>query len=360
MEAGSVLLVSNLPDAQFSRAYVHGLELMRQRGEIAGIEVVHAGARSAETPRDRAARVASAVHASQADTVLAMSLGDLVQDMDRVRNALSGRRVIYWEGDPFGPEIPIGPGMAAWLSLSSVVFSVGGTTQAERLIRHGASIVHHTIHTYNHVYFHAAESGDLGQADRRVGFLGSNLARVPLISGVSGSFGRWHLVTAMTARHRGEFLLGGPGWPARLSTGRVPFPEQARFLQRMSLMTNWDHFPDIESYTSDRLAICMIAARPQVSTLHPHMEFFPAGDQGVFLEPSVGRVIRKTNELLERPADELIELGRAAHRWARNRVSHREAVRHMLSRVFGDVEPPPPDPWGRLPGPWPVTKRLRQ
>ena len=81
----------------------------------------------------------------------------------------------------------------------------------------------------------------------------------------------------------------------------------------------------------------MIAGRAQVSTLHPGMDWLPGPEAGLFLEPTVGGVIRRTHELLELPAEELVALGRGAHEWARKRISHREAVRHMLSMVFTEI-----------------------
>ena len=77
-----------------------------------------------------------------------------------------------------------------------------------------------------------------------------------------------------------------------------------------------------------------------------------------YLSRTVGGVIRRTHDLLDVPAEDLAALGRAAHEWARNRISHREAIRHiLLSTVYPDIERPPSDPWDRLPGPW-ISKGL--
>ncbi len=256
--------------------------------ELAGLQVVHAGTRRGEIAEERSRRVCDGIASSSADVVLVLSMKNLVQDMDAAEVALAGRPVIYWVGDPWGPGKKVKSEMAAWLEgWPHYVFSVGGTPQVQLLQSHGASTVHHTIHTYDHVLFSGSERGRWALPDSRVAFVGSNLSRMPLVSGLPGSMGRWHLVAALKRRYREDFLVAGRGWPRSVSVGPVKFGEQDQFIQRARLLANWDHYADIEAYTSDRLVIAMIAGRPQVTTRHPNMSWLPGPSHG--LDPRVDR-----------------------------------------------------------------------
>lgn len=347
-----VLLLSNHPSEAENPGQIDALRVLVKSGELGGASVVHAGASVGESPSRRTQRVVRQIHESDSDVVLVLSMKDLVQDVDAAAKAIAGRPVVYWEGDPWGRGKRVSQQMAAWLELSDYVFSVGGPPQAQLLMRNGASTVHHTIHTYDHVLFGGSECGCRSQPTFDVGFIGSNLSRFPLVSGLPGSMGRWRVVGALQMRYGGRFLLGGPGWPSRWSTGPIEFGAQDRFMKRSRLLVNWDHYPRIDAYTSDRMAICMIAGRPQVSTLHPEMDWLPGEQAGLFLESTVGGVIRRTHDLLALPESELNGAGIAAYEWAKGRISHREAIRHMLSIAVPHIDRPPADPWDALPGPW--------
>jgi len=351
----SVLLLNNHPLHSGNPGQVEALQFMAGNNEIGEVSILNAGPRADETQQQRDLRVIQGIRDSRSDVILALSLKGLIRDMERVQQAVAGRTLIYWEGDAWGPRKPVGPEMAAWLAMADHVFSVGGSPQVELLQASGAGTVHHTIHTYDHVLFADSERGDWAAPDAEIVFIGSHLSKVLLVSGLPGSAGRWRLVRSLKRRYREDFLVAGAGWPKGVSIGRVDFGEQDRFIQRARLLVNWDHYADVEAYTSDRLAIAMIAGRAQVTTSHPGMQWLPGPESGLYLESSVGGVIRRTAELLNGPAESLAGRGRAAHAWARKRISHREALRHMLSTVFPEIERPPADPWDALPGPWPPS-----
>ncbi|MBK6762524.1 MAG: hypothetical protein IPG68_04265 [Micrococcales bacterium] len=293
-------------------------------------------------------RVVREISASRCENVLVLSMKSRVTDMEGVSGALAGRRLLYWEGDPWGRGKRAPEEMKAWLSMADTVFSVGGHPQVELLNRAGAARVVGIMHTYDHVLFSAAEKGETPRRTTcDVVFLGSNLTRVPLISGLPGSWQRFDLVAGLRRDHGPRFLLGGAGWPRRWSVGRVPFGAQAAFLRRAEVVANWDHFPGTHAYTSDRLAVAMISGRVQVSTRHPEMDWLPGREAGLVLVASPSEVRRAVRSVLD--AGDAPELGRYAHSWAKGRVSHREAVRFMLSTVWDHVEPPPADPWARIP-----------
>jgi len=343
-----VLLVSNHPDEAGSPGHLDGLLRLVASGEVADVEVVHAGARPGESRATVNDRVVRAIASSRCENLLVLSMKSRVTDMDGVSSALAGRRVLYWEGDPWGRGKPLPDEMRAWLSLADTVFSVGGRPQVDLLLAAGARRVVGLMHTYDHVLFKAVEDSEVpGRTTHDVVFLGSNLMRVPVVSGLPGSWQRFRLVSGLRRDHGRRFLLGGPGWPGHWTRGRVPFGAQAEFLSRAKIVANWDHFPGTHAYASDRLPIAMICGRVQVSTRHPEMDWLPGPGSGLYLVESPAAVRRVVQAVL---ADgSAPELGRAAHRWAKGRVSHREAVRFMLSTIWDDIEPPPVDPWARIP-----------
>ncbi len=120
------------------------------------------------------------------------------------------------------------------------------------------------------------------------------------------------------------------------------------------MSVNWDHFPRHESYASDRLPISMVAGRVHVTTGHPGFDWVPGHEAGLFVEPSVAGVVERVKTLAAAPEDEILELGLAAHHWARERMSHRAAARFMLAAVDRQLlDGLHEDPWHRLAREWP-------
>lgn len=345
----SVLLLTNHATDDSCPGAPQALSELVDRGELGGYRVLNSGP-AAHEPRDsRERRVIQAVRASNCDIVLVQSMKDSIRNMDAVASALAGRPVLYWEGDPWGRGKSITPAMAAWLDLSTVVFSVGGDPQASLLRANGARDVRFIVHTYDHVLFSESERNfTFEQAiPGRVGVIGSNLMRAPLISGLPGSWQRFHLV-ARLRRVIPDLALAGPGWPRGWSQGRLPFEQQADFVRSCGVLANWDHYPRTSGYTSDRMAITMIAGRAQVTTKHPGMQW--ASDcAGVHFYDNVRSAVEATLSLGSNSMDELRELGFAAHQWAKGRLSHRQAYRFMVSTLVDSVSPPDEPPWTQLP-----------
>jgi len=132
----------------------------------------------------------------------------------------------------------------------------------------------------------------------------------------------------------------------------IAFDRQTDEIRRGRISANWDHFPRMPDYGSDRLAISLLAGRPHVTTRHPGGEWLPGEDMGLFQEPSPKLVYERVANLLDVDPAITNRMGSAARRWALHRLSHREGARYILSRVLTDVAPPEDDPWANLPGPW--------
>jgi hypothetical protein len=345
----SVLLITNRADSGRCPGTIDAIQRLVDTGELSALEVIHAGPDSGELQKDRDARVVEEIRRSRQDIVLVLSLKDSITAMDGVAQALAGRPLVYWEGDPWGRGKRISDAMTSWMQLSSVVFSVGGEPQSTILRSHGARDVRLVVHTYDHIVFQSCEKRfDWSSAEGGIGFIGSNVMRAPIISGLPGSWQRFQLVRRLRASS-GHFLLAGPGWPPGWSYGAIDFTTQTDFVQECSVIANWDHYPRTRDYTSDRLAITMVAGRPQVTTKHPGMAWAPDDTHGVFLTNDVDSTVATALALAERTPDELRSLGQAAHRWVRGRLDHRSAYRYMLSCMTEGVEPPQGHPWDSLP-----------
>lgn len=342
----SVLLVTNHVDASGCPGQIDGLRLLVASEELAGLEVVHGGHAPGEDPADTSARVVGAIRDSAADLVLVLSPKGRIPDVDAVATSLAGRPLIYWEGDCFGRGKPVDPAMARWLQLSDVVFSVAGEPQTGLLRRAGARCVLPTTHTYDHVLFADAETGLgwAGSSDRVVA-LGNNLMRLPVWGGLPGSRDRFRSMRNLRRQFGPRFDLAGRGWPSSWEVPEVPFARQVDFLRTGRVVANWDHFPRTRAYVSDRLAITLLAARPQVTTRHPGMEWLPGPEFGLFLVDSAAELVATVGRVLEMEPDSLRESSRRGHAWVRQHLSHREAMRYMLARVSPSIDPPAGQPW---------------
>ena len=217
--------------------------------------------------------------------------------------------------------------------------------------RAGARDVRFIPNTYCHVQFADAESADPredGHIKYDAVLIGSRLAHFGLISRMPGAAGRASLVRRLERGDR-RLAVYGVGWKGKVAMSPVPYNRQIEAIREGLMSVNWDHFPRYESYASDRLPTSLLAGRVHVTTAHPGLEWLPGADTGLFLEPTVSAVVRRVDELRSRPADEVIELGAAAHSWVKKRLSAREAARFMLGVVDESfLAGLPPEPWHRF------------
>lgn len=350
-----VLLITNEPAPGRPPGFIDGLQLLVSDGSLADVHVVSAREGWRENPTVAFERVLEAMKDSRFDAVLILSPKDFPGTRERFEhllNLLGSRTLIHWEGDPWGRGKPLPKPMTWWLARADYVFSVAGQPQVQILLNHGASRVHHCPHVYCHVRFAEGEKHP-PPSHTEVGavMIAGNYARIPLISGMPGSFGRWLLATRFRAARHREFRMYGRGWPSSWAT-HVPYTQQLDVIRRGSLSVNWDHYPAHADYFSDRLPISLLAGRPHITTRHPGMTWLPASEIGLFQEASPTGILRRAKSLWEMNPVELHRLGLEGHSWVVRRLSSREATRHMMSTAFPHIAPPTMEPWSCLPGPW--------
>lgn len=340
--------MSNQADAAREPGLFDVLQDLVAAGHLAGYDYVPTGPVADEPAAQRRARIIATVRQARFDLVLALALSSQMHDVPEVLDLIAGRPLLYWEGDPWGRGKPIPDSMSAWLAVSDWVFSVGGEPQSSLLRRHGARVVLPTVHTYDHLLFaHEERAFDGERPPHPCVFIGSNLAKVPGLTGLPGSWDRRSLVMRLRRCLGPGFAVAGAGWPRRIGASRVPFAQQGTFIRSGHILANWDHYPRTSGYASDRLAITMISGRAQVTTKHPDMSWAPPESSGVFLRDTPRDVEQTILGLLEDPQGAL-DLGEAAWLWAQGRLSLRHALTYMLSHALESLSPPDIEPWSQL------------
>ena len=357
MTAARVFLFTNSGRPNGSAGYEQGLSVLEASGEIGEFR----SASGRELIRDFGKRapnvLATLIRESSAEIVIVLSPFYFTSTDDQwqeLLTVLAGRTVVYWEGDPWGRGKPINTTMSRWLSRADIVFAVAGPPNSGLLRRHGARHVNLIPHTYSQAHFAAAEAAwsPITAPALDCVMIASNSTRtkvpIPGLTGMPGGLPRFRLGWHLTHNQERNSQIFGFGWPRKWGVRACEFDQQTSVIRTARLSVNWDNYPRLAAYTSDRLAISMLAGRPHVSTKHPSMELFPDDQLGVFFESSVGDILRRVEQVLALGDDEMNRLGEAAWSWVRFRLSDRELIRHMLSVALDDVAPVRMDPWQSL------------
>lgn len=271
-------------------------------------------------------------------------------DVARVLGPVPEARVAYWEGDPWGRRHRPTPSMVPWLRTATQVFTTGLGEQYDTLRAAGAQHVRFVPNTYCHVQFADAEAvwhAPVPEDRRRVVMVGNRAGRIPGVSTVPGARARWRMVTMASRRFGADFRVHGRGWHVASSAGPVAYAAQAGALRAAGLSLNWDHYPGHVAYTSDRLPISLVSGRPHVTTRHPEMRWLPGAEAGLFLADDIREAVELADHVRGLPDDVRADLGRAAHTWVKDRLSHRQAARFLLGESGGPVIALPP-PWDRV------------
>ena len=260
---------------------------------------------------------------------------------------------LLWEGDAWGRwSKPPPPETRLWWKSADVVFTVAVGKQRALIEGAGARDVRFVPYTYDHVLHRDEEAtepavrGDYSE----VAVIGNWWGNRYFVSRLPGARQRFRLVRSLQRDPGIPLAVYGHNWTGRGVRGPIPRAAQATVARQALLTANWDHYPSYAAFYSDRLGIQMLAGRAHVTTLHASSEWLPGPETGLFLEPTVESVVRRVRELLGRPREEVLELGLAAHRWARHRLSDRELARFILGAVDERLLTGlPSDPWSKLP-----------
>ena len=261
--------------------------------------------------------------------------------------------LLFWEGDAWSRwSKPVHPATRISWRAADVVFTVAVGKQRRLIESLGARDVRFVPNTYDHVMYGEEEAnepptrGDYSEVVVIANWWGNRY----FISRLPGARQRFRFVRALQKDARIPLALYGKNWTGRGVRGPALYDKQAAVARSALITAGWDHFPDYAASSSNRLPVHLLAGRAHVTTLHPSSEWLPGPETGLFREPTVGAAVRRVRELLARRQEEVLELGLAAHRWVRHRLSDRELARFMLGAVDERLlRELPEDPWGRLP-----------
>ena len=217
------------------------------------------------------------------DVILVASPSTFSHDrgwVDRFLRCAGNPVVLYYEGDSWHRWAkPINASMGAWLTAADTVFAVAREPRTAFLRRRGAKQVRFIPDTYCHVIFANAETTDpLDNAAVCVDALviGGGRARWGHVSRVPGAVQRARLVRRLQRQRDVSLALYGAGWSGRGARGILPYRDQATAIRHGLVAVNWDHFPNHESYASDRLPISLLAGRAHLTAAHPKCDWLPA------------------------------------------------------------------------------------
>ena len=351
------LLLTNEPTPGAAIGQINGYELLVQSGEIESCRAVSVKESFDSTPAFD--RVLDAVKRNDYDIIVIWTPGLFPSNevqFAEIIEAIKGRPILYWEGDPWGKvgdKKPVTKQMSWWMSHSKTVFSTAKQPHFSIFKGLGASSVMHIPHTYCHIKFATEEKNPptLNDSDEQVDFsiIASNTARIPGLTGSPGAIRRWELVTRLRLDAAYSHRIYGSNWPKNWSEGKIAYESQGQVIRRSKVNLNWDNFDKYEDYSSDRLPIALLAGRPHVTTKHPGMLWLPGEAIGIFQEKFPKSVLNRGKELLEIDPQIRLKLGLEAHNWVKFRLSHRESARYIMSSYYEHIKKPPADPWGELP-----------
>lgn len=304
-------------------------------------------------------RTVQSTHTFSPDILIILSPGTCPWQGAEVTTVLGAAggdvSLLYWEGDPWGGRKRVNDSMDNWAARADILFTVAGGKQARRLADGGARDVRLVLQTYCHVQYAEAlvwSDSRTDLIDRPVDVISicNSAVRWPLVpAGVPGARQRRRLVKSLQGERRIRFGVYGRGWSGATALGPIAYGNQVKAMRQSLITVNWDHFPSLPGYNSDRLPISLLAGRVHVSTRHPQTPWLPGIESGLVLAKSPHAARSAVVELARRSPEELLELGQRAHQWVLGRLSDVESMRFMLASATTTVLPPPSDPWSELP-----------
>ena len=272
------------------------------------------------------------------------------------------RPIFYYDGDPWlhsfrhlhkpkNKRKSFSNQMSWWASESEAIFTVAKKPHTEIFSRGKFNKVFYVPHTYCPIHFSQIEQTPPEKLDKfqnRVLMIGSNLASIPGITGVPGSFKRLLTAILMRKYFKKSFQLFGPGWPRWWKIESLPFANQGSEIRNSKFTVNWDHFHKHVAYTSDRLCISLLAGRPHVTTRHSDMNWLPSEEIGLYQVRSPLELLKTSLRINRLDEEVLFAQGLAGHYWVKERLSHKQLAQYMLTRMGFPVNYKFVEPWSSL------------
>jgi hypothetical protein len=278
------------------------------------------------------------------------SLSPDERDFEKLLRGFSGRRVTYWETDGWGRGKPLTENLKRWIARADVLLHSGGIPQLHKLTSPRA-IVRFTPDTYCHLTFADQEKHPPPNNPQfEVAMIANNVTKskvpIPGLTGLRGSLPRWRLARKAHREFGSDhFLLHGRNWPSRWSQGPTHYSEQANAIRNARISISWEHYSHLVNYSSDRLAIALLAGRPHLTNSSFGQSFFTDEEFSHFTCRSPQEMINKAVELIRLSPTETHEMGMRNWEWARERLSSRNFAHFALAQSRAEVASPNCEPW---------------
>lgn len=162
----------------------------------------------------------------------------------------------------------------------------------------------------------------------------NGISRTPF-RGHPGAKQRAHFVDLMSKRFGKGFRIYGRGWTTDSAAGSVSWAEQQLVLARSRVSANWDHYPRIPKYFSNRLPISLASGSVHFSTFHPgYDQVFPSGQQFVQFAHTPIALVDKVAQFLDRATEDAIDvLSIEARDFAARNFLRGDVIAYMLQCV---------------------------
>lgn len=348
-----VLVVTNEHFPNSAPGQKDAIQILAQEGMIESVEFVsHSLSRN---DNENFERVFNALECLQFDVLMIWSPKSFPKTRDNFEalvRRINKRPIYYWEGDPWSETgIKKLPEQSKWWAQAAeIIFTVAKEPHTSMFNLASNAKVVFTPQTYCHVQFANEETSKppLLNESRKVVMIGSQTAKIPFVYGTPGSGMRFLAGLSLKLKFRQDFHLFGKNWPRGISAGTVDYSGQANLIRSYAMSTNWDNFTNFESYASDRLPISLLAGRVHVTSSHPGTSYYGGEDVGLFQISGIREMHQRIYELRNSDPQKLSQFGLEAHKWCRNRFSHREAARFMFSNISDHVPRLSIEPWRDL------------
>lgn len=126
----------------------------------------------------------------------------------------------------------------------------------------------------------------------------------------------------------------GRGWEKYpFAAGYLPFDSQEKVLRQNLFSINWDHYPDLPFYFSDRLPISMISGIPHMTNYHPGYELLFKNGEHLIYYRSIEDAVAMIDWMLCQSSKYLREMGRAGESYVRENLTSDVVFRKMVAAI---------------------------
>ena len=261
--------------------------------------------------------------------------------MRRLKELPSRPRLVIHEGDPYNRwRKPIDASLAATFAESDIVVLVGLGSLVDLALEAGARKIRFIPHSYDSRRFGTPWTPTSTRKWDAV--MIANCVNYRRIPGVYLPGGRQRIQSADALyRALGDRLAVfgiGRGWSGKpYAKGSLPFDHQVSAVRDAWMTVNWQQFPEISMYSSDRLSIGLACGVPHITNRqegYPHVfDQIP----GCYFVHSPREMRDVALYLLSLPVKRRIEIGEQAAEYARRHFEATVVYRNLVLALRDDL-----------------------